>query len=45
MLRLEKLRESGSTIVSGPPDDEQVLRQAGAEQARALVALSNDPPW
>lgn len=41
--RLEKLRESGCTIVSGPPDDEQVLRQAGAEQVRALVALSNDP--
>ena len=44
VLRLEKLRESGSAVVSGPPDDESVLRRAGAEQARALVALSNDPP-
>ena len=43
VVRLEKLRESGSVVVSGPPDDEQVLRQAGAERARALVALSNDP--
>ena len=42
VARLEKLQESGCTIVSGPPDDEQVLRQAGAERARALVALSND---
>jgi len=43
VVRLEKLRESGCAIVSGPPDDEQVLRQAGAERARAMVALSNDP--
>jgi Kef-type K+ transport system membrane component KefB/Trk K+ transport system NAD-binding subunit len=43
VVRLEKLREAGCLVVSGPPDDEQVLRQAGAEQARALVALSNDP--
>ncbi|HZI33072.1 MAG TPA: monovalent cation:proton antiporter family protein [Candidatus Binatia bacterium] len=43
VLRLEKLREAGSAVVSGPPDDEQVLRRAGAEQARAMVALSNDP--
>jgi len=42
-LRLEKLREAGSAVVSGPPDAESVLREAGAEQARALVALSNDP--
>jgi len=41
--RLEKLRESGCPVVSGPPDDEEVLRKAGAEQARALVALSSDP--
>jgi Kef-type K+ transport system membrane component KefB/Trk K+ transport system NAD-binding subunit len=43
VVRLEKLRASGSAVVSGPPDDEQVLRRAGAEQARALVALSSDP--
>jgi Kef-type K+ transport system membrane component KefB/Trk K+ transport system NAD-binding subunit len=43
VARLEKLREAGCVVVSGPPDDEQVLRQAGAERARALVALSNDP--
>jgi Kef-type K+ transport system membrane component KefB/Trk K+ transport system NAD-binding subunit len=43
VVRLEKLREAGSTVVSGPPDEEQVLRQAGAAQARAMVALSNDP--
>jgi Kef-type K+ transport system membrane component KefB/Trk K+ transport system NAD-binding subunit len=41
--RLEKLQQSGCTIVSGPPDGEHVLRQAGAERTRALVALSNDP--
>jgi len=33
VVRLEKLREEGSVVVSGPPDDEQVLRQAGAERA------------
>jgi Kef-type K+ transport system membrane component KefB/Trk K+ transport system NAD-binding subunit len=43
VVRLEKLREAGCTVVTGPPDDEQVLREAGVEQARALVALSNDP--
>lgn len=43
VVRLEKLREAGCAVVSGPPDDEQVLRAAGAGQARALVALSNDP--
>ncbi len=42
-VRLEKLREAGCAVVSGPPDDEQVLRQAGAAEARAMVALSNDP--
>ena len=41
--RLDKLKETGCNIVSGPPDDEQILTQAGADQARALVALSNDP--
>jgi len=43
VVRLEKLREAGCAVVSGPPDDEQVLRKAGAEQARAMVALSSDP--
>ncbi len=42
-MRLEKLREAGCTVVTGPPDDEQVLRAAGAERARALVAVSSDP--
>jgi len=43
VARLEKLRAAGCAVVSGPPDDEEVLRQAGAENARAMVALSNDP--
>jgi len=43
VVRLEKLREAGFVVVSGPPDNEHVLREAGAEQSRALVALSNDP--
>ena len=43
VVRLEKLRQSGCTVVSGPPDDEQVLREAGAERATAMVALSSDP--
>ena len=43
VVRLEKLREAGCAVVDGPPNDEQILRQAGAERARALVALSNDP--
>jgi Kef-type K+ transport system membrane component KefB len=42
-VRLQKLLKAGCVVVNGPPDDEQILRQAGAEQARALVALSNDP--
>lgn len=41
--RLEKLREGGFKVVVGPPEQESVLSQAGAENARALVALSNDP--
>lgn len=41
--RLEKLREGGFKVVVGPPDQESVLARAGARQARALVALSNDP--
>jgi Kef-type K+ transport system membrane component KefB/Trk K+ transport system NAD-binding subunit len=43
VVRLEKLRQAGCAVVSGPPDEEQVLRAAGAERARAMVALSNDP--
>ena len=43
VARLEKLQESGFKVVSGPPDQETVLAQAGAERARALVTLSNDP--
>ena len=43
VARLEKLRESGFSVVIGPPEQETVLTQAGAEHARALVALSNDP--
>lgn len=41
--RLEKLRKSGFRVVVGPPEQETALVEAGAEQARALVALSNDP--
>ena len=41
--RLDKLQASGCQVVTGPPEDEQVLRDAGAERARALVALTNDP--
>ena len=41
--RLEKLQEAGCKVVIGPPDDESILQQAGATNARALVALSNDP--
>ena len=41
--RLEKLKEAGFNVVIGPPEQETVLAQAGAAQARALVALSNDP--
>lgn len=40
--RLEKLREAGFNVVIGPPESETVLAQAGAENARALVTLSND---
>lgn len=43
VVRLELLREAGCAVVSGPPDEEQVLREAGAERARAMVALSSDP--
>lgn len=41
--RLDKLQRSGCVVVTGPPDDGEVLHQAGADGARALVALSNDP--
>lgn len=41
--RLEKLKERGFKVVIGPPEQETTLAQAGAENARALVALSNDP--
>jgi Kef-type K+ transport system membrane component KefB/Trk K+ transport system NAD-binding subunit len=41
--RLEKLRQAGFRVVAGSPDDEETLCRAGAAQACALVALSNDP--
>ena len=41
--RLQRLQETGCKVVTGPPDDESVLQQAGADEARALVALANDP--
>jgi len=41
--RLERLGKAGYRTVPGAPDDEAVLRAAGIENARALVALSTDP--
>lgn len=41
--RLERLKRGGSRIVQGAPDDEAVLSEAGAERARALIAVSSDP--
>jgi Kef-type K+ transport system membrane component KefB/Trk K+ transport system NAD-binding subunit len=41
--RLEKLREAGFNVVIGSPEQESILAQAGAEHARAMVTLSNDP--
>lgn len=41
--RLERLASAGHRIVTGSPDDEATLAEAGAARARALVALSNDP--
>jgi len=43
MARLERLEKAGYRVAPGAPDDEAVLRAAGAENARALVALSPDP--
>lgn len=41
--RLDQLHGDGCRTVPGRPDDEQVLAEAGAQDARALVAVSNDP--
>ena len=41
--RLRHLRAADFQVVNGAPGEEQTLHLAGAAQARALVALSNDP--
>jgi len=41
--RLVRLERGGARIVQGSPDDEAVLREAGAERARALIAVTSDP--
>ena len=41
--RLERLERGGFRVIHGSPDDEEVLRSAGAEQGRALIAVSSDP--
>lgn len=43
VARLNHLRAAGFQVTNGSPSEEQTLRAAGAAQARALVALSNDP--
>ncbi len=40
--RLQSLRQQGFPTVAGNPAEPEVLRQAGAERVRALVALSTD---
>ncbi len=40
--RLETLRRQGFSVQRGHPADPQVLEQAGAGRAQALVAMSND---
>lgn len=40
---LRQLNEAGYRVVFGSPGEEHVLEQAGAGEARALVALTNDP--
>ena len=41
--RLQRLERGGFSVVRGSPDDPEVLRQAGAERARAFIAVSSDP--
>jgi Trk K+ transport system NAD-binding subunit len=41
--RLEYLSQEGFRSVSGLPEEEHVLEQAGMSQARALMAVSNAP--
>lgn len=41
--RLAKLEHTGFRVIAGAPDQENTLRRAGAEHAKSLVALSNDP--
>ncbi|NPA91473.1 MAG: hypothetical protein GXO55_08505 [Chloroflexi bacterium] len=41
--RLEELGRKGYRVIAGDPNKEDVLRQAGAENAKALVALTPHP--
>ncbi len=41
--RLANLEQTGFRVIAGAPDQEDTLRQAGAELAQSLVALANDP--
>jgi Trk K+ transport system NAD-binding subunit len=41
--QLEHLRRTGFGVARGTPTDEQILEQAGATQAQALIAVSNAP--
>jgi Trk K+ transport system NAD-binding subunit len=41
--QLEHLRRTGLQVVRGSPTHEQTLAQAGAAQARALIAVSSAP--
>ncbi|MGE0639419.1 MAG: monovalent cation:proton antiporter family protein [Thermoanaerobaculia bacterium] len=41
--RLERLERGGFRVVHGAPDDEEVLRRAGAATIRGLIAVSSDP--
>jgi Trk K+ transport system NAD-binding subunit len=41
--QLERLRRTGFRVVRGAPTHEQTLEQAGAEQAQALIAVSDAP--
>ncbi len=42
LTRLQEIRHAGFKVVEGPPEDEAVLREAGAANAETLVAMAGN---